>query len=164
MTKNPGLKYVTSPYDDAEMLVAMPALNLDLAVAHVNEADRAGNSWIYGPDPFFDEWFCRAADRAMLTAEKLVETTAFDDPAKAIRMPIERSLIVKVAEAPFGAHPSSCAPDYGFDLHHLKAYSAAVGEDWEGYRAEFVDGVDLAAYTQKVGGGAAISNLPLPVF
>lgn len=79
-------------------------------------------------------------------------------------MPIERSLIEKVVEAPFGAHPTSCGPDYGFDLAHLKTYSAAAGEGWPGYVSEYVEGVDLAAYTDKVGGSASISKLPLPVF
>ncbi|WP_084421492.1 CoA transferase subunit A [Henriciella litoralis] len=161
---SPQLKYIQSPYEDGETLIAMPALNLDLAVAHVNEADRQGNSWIAGPDPFFDEWFCRAAERSFLTAERIVETSAFDDPAKTVRMPIERSLVERVAEARFGAHPSSCSPDYGFDLAHLKAYSDATGEAWAGYRGEFVDGVDLDSYVEKVGGPDAISCLPMPVF
>jgi len=164
LTKNPELKLIKSPYGDGETLVAMPALKLDLAVAHVNEADRHGHSWIAGPDPFFDEWFCRAADRAFLTAERIVETSSFNDPQKAVRMRIERSLVQRVAAAPFGAHPTSCAPDYGFDLKHLKDYSAAAGEGWEDYRAEFIDGVDLPTYTETVGGAEAISKLPLPVF
>lgn len=164
LVRNPGIRLIKSPYEDGETLVAMPALNLDLAVAHVNEADRQGNSWIAGPDPFFDEWFCRAAERAFLTAERIVDTSAFDDPVKAVRMPIERSLIERVAQAPYGAHPTSCGPDYGFDVGHLKAYSAAVDVKWEAYRAEFIDGVDLATYVEKVGGAAAISRLPLPVF
>lgn len=164
LIKNPELRLVQSPYADGETLVAMPALKLDLAVAHVNEADRMGNSWIAGPDPFFDEWFCRAADRAFLTCERLVETSAFNDPAKAVRMPIERSLVERVAEARYGAHPTSCGPDYGFDLAHLKAYSAAAGEGWDAYRAGFIDGVDLAAYIENVGGAETICKLPLPVF
>lgn len=164
LAHNPQLKFIKSPYEDGETLVAMPALNIDVTVAHVNEADRQGNSWIAGPDPFFDEWFCRAANRSFLTAERIVETSAFDDPAKAVRMPIERSLIEKVVEAPFGAHPTSCGPDYGFDLAHLKTYSAAAGEGWPGYVSEYVEGVDLDAYTDKVGGSASISKLPLPVF
>ena len=161
---NPDIKMVKSPYDDGEELVAMPAINLDIAVAHVNEADQRGNSWIAGPDPFFDEWFCRAAQTSFLTTEKLVETSEFDDPNKAVRMPIERSLVSKVAVARYGAHPTSCAPDYGFDLQHLKAYSASAGEGWSDYRVEYVDGVNLEEYISKVGGSESIDNLPLPIF
>ena len=54
---NPSLRTVTSPYDDGEELVAMPALRLDAAVVHVNRADANGSGQILGPDPFFDELF-----------------------------------------------------------------------------------------------------------
>lgn len=164
LTKNPQLKYVKSPYDDGETFVAAPALNMDIAICHVNKADKQGNSWIAGPDPFFDEWFCRAADRSFLTCDELVDTSQFDDPHVAVRMPIERSLVQKVVEAPFGAHPTSCGPRYGIDVKHLKEYSAAAGEGWAAYRDEYISGVDLPTYTNKVGGGEAIEKLPLPVF
>jgi glutaconate CoA-transferase subunit A len=36
---SPKLKLVTSPYADAEKLVAMPALKLDVALLHVNKSD-----------------------------------------------------------------------------------------------------------------------------
>ena len=163
LAKNPDIKLVRSPYGE-ETLVAMPALKPDIAICHVNKADAAGNSWIAGPDPFFDEWFARAADRTFLTTEEVVETTAFDDPDIALRMPIERSLVAGVAHAPFGAHPTSCGPSYGIDTQHLHAYGKAAGEGWAAYRAEFVDGVDEAAYVESVGGADAVRALPLPVF
>ena len=47
MPVNPSLRTVISPYDDAEELVAMPALRLDAALIHVNRADATG----VGPDP-----------------------------------------------------------------------------------------------------------------
>ena len=80
LTANPEIKTITSPYADGEILVAMPALPIDVAICHVNEADALGNSRISGPDPFFDEWLCRAAGQAFLTTEALVDTEAFNDP------------------------------------------------------------------------------------
>ena len=163
LTHNPHLTMVTCPYSGEE-LVAMPAIKLDVALAHVNKADKMGNSWIYGPDPFFDEWFARAADAAYLTCEELVETAAFNDPVEAVRMPIERPLVKGVAVAPCGAHPTSCAPAYGADVKHMKTYSAAAKEGWDDYLAAYVTGKDQAAYVDAVGGEAAIRSLPLPVF
>ena len=55
LAHSPELKLVTSPYSDAETLVAMPALNLDVALLHVNKSDEKGNTQIIGPDPFFDD-------------------------------------------------------------------------------------------------------------
>ena len=40
LAKNPALKTVASPYDDGEVYVAMPALKLDVALLHVNAAER----------------------------------------------------------------------------------------------------------------------------
>ncbi len=45
----PELRTVTSPYDDGEELVAMPALRLDAAVVHVNRADARGPGRSSGP-------------------------------------------------------------------------------------------------------------------
>ena len=160
MTYNPHIKTIKSPYSE-DHYIAMPAINLDVALCHVSEADQRGNSWIGGPDMFFDEWFCRAADKAYLTCERLVETSAFNDDHKILRMPIERNLVVGVAEVLFGAHPTSCGPDYGIDVAHLKAYSATAKEGWEDYVSEFVQVDD---YVKSVGGAEQIRSLPLPAF
>ena len=164
LTTNPELKTVTSPYADGETLVAMPALPIDLAICHVSAADALGNSRVDGPDPFFDEWICRAADRAFLSTEVLVDTSAFNDPMIALQMPIERSLVQGVALAPYGAHPTSCAPRYGMDVQHLRAYSAAAKGGWRDYLERYVRGKGLAAYLAEVGGAEAVSALPPPVF
>lgn len=164
LTTNPELKTVASPYEDGETLVAMPALPVDVAVCHVNEADALGNSRISGPDPFFDEWLCRAAQRAFLTTEAVVETSAFNAPLIALQMPIERSLVQGVALAPYGAHPTSCAPKYGMDIAHLREYSATAKGEWPAYLERYVTGKNLDAYLSGVGGAEAIGALPLPIF
>src|ERR1044072_3288368 len=43
MRVNPALRTITSPYEDGETFVAMPALRLDAALVHLNRADRRGN-------------------------------------------------------------------------------------------------------------------------
>jgi len=164
LTTNPEIKTIVSPYDDGEEFVAMPALKPDVAICHVNEADIIGNSRISGPDPFFDEWFCRAADAAYLTAEAIVETEAFNDPMIALQMPIERNLVMGVAHAPCGAHPTSCGPEYGIDVGHLTSYNGLAKEGLDNYLADHVTGKDLASYIEGVGGETAIRALPLPVF
>ena len=160
LTYNPEIKLIKDPYT-GESLVAMPALKLDVALCHVSEADEWGNSYSGGPDQFFDEWFCRAADRAYLTAEKIVDTSAFDDDLKISRMRIERNVVTGVAHAPFGAHPTSSAPDYGMDIKHFKAYNAATGDGWQAYYDTFVNCDD---YLSAAGGEAHVRALPLPVF
>ena len=163
LTTNPEIKMIKSPYGDEE-LVAVPALPVDVAVCHVNQADVLGNSRISGPDPFFDEWLCRAAGKAFLTTEEIVPTDAFNDPLIVLQMPIERNLVHGVALAKHGAHPTSCAPGYGIDVEHLRRYSAAAKGGWADYFGEFVQGRDLPEYLAMVGGADRIDALPLPVF
>ena len=63
MRVNPGLKTVTDPYGGEELL-AVPALKLDAALVHLNVADARGNAAFHGPDLYFDDLFCQAADKA----------------------------------------------------------------------------------------------------
>ena len=162
---NPELKTIQSPYDDGETLLAMPALELDAALIHANQADLRGNCQILGPDPFFDDLFCRAAKKAFVSCERIVETQKFHTAGCIHTILLDRSIVDGVVEAPFGAQPTSCAPDYGIDEAHLKTYSAAAKgeggfEDY--YRKFLVDGHD--AYVKAVGGADQITALSLPVF
>ena len=51
MKLNPELRTVRSPYADGEELVAMPALELDVALVHMNRADARGNGAVPRPRP-----------------------------------------------------------------------------------------------------------------
>lgn len=164
---NPGLRTVTSPYEDGEVLLAMPALKLDVALLHVHRADRRGNTRLYSPDPFFDELFARAADRCYVSCEELVDGLATDE-ADARFNPFERNLVNGVVVARGGAHPTSHVSiqggGYGWDAAHLKRYcDAAEQEDgWAKYVAEFL-GTSEADYQKTVGGPDKILALPRQV-
>ncbi len=161
---NPEIATIRSPYGDGEMLLAMPALPLDVALVHVDHADERGNGQILGPDPYFDDLFCAAATRRFVSCERIVPTEEFLARGCVHTLVLNRTHVDGVIEAPFGAHPSACAPAYGIDVEHLKTYAAAVGpEKWPAYRARYVD-VDPAAYVAAVGGAARIAALPPPVF
>jgi len=161
MTVNPSLRTVRSPYDDGEELVAMPALTLDAALVHVNRADPRGNGQCLGPDPYFDDLFCRAAKKRFVSCERVVP--ALDGPPESVRL--HRLMVDGVVEAPLGAHPTACVPEYGIDLEHLERYAASAksAEAFADYRRSFVD-VDDRAYVEAVGGAARIRALPPPVF
>lgn len=160
---DPRLRTVKSPYDDGETLIAMPAIKPDVALLHVHRADEKGNVLTLSPDPFFDELMARAADRTFVTAEQIVPTADLGLPGNGRYHLVERSLISGVAHAPFGAHPTSAAPDYQLDLAHLKAYAAAEGEAWDAYRQRYV-AADEGAYLAAVGGADAIRAIPAPIY
>jgi glutaconate CoA-transferase subunit A len=125
---NPELRTVTSPYDDGEVLVAMPALELDAAFVHLNRADTNGNGQILGPDPFFDELFLGAAARRFVTAEKVVAPGALLDEGPIQTVTVSRLLTDAVAEVPGGAHFTSCPPDYDRDEAFQKQYAASAAD------------------------------------
>ena len=162
LTHNPELKFVTSPYSDEESLVAMPALNLDVALLHVNKSDEKGNTQIVGPDPFFDELFARAATKTFISSEELVSTQELGGKEGAFFNRFERSLVTGVVHSAFGAHPTSCAPNYGFDMKHLKEYSDAA-KSFEEYSSKYMNKTH-EEYIDSVGGSEAIKNIPLPQF
>ena len=148
---NPQLRTVTSPYDDGEELVAMPALHLDAAIIHVNRADAAGSGQILGPDPFFDELYLGAAERRFVTTERLIPTEQFASEGPLQTMNISRLLTDLVVETPGGAHFTACVPDYGRDEAFQKEYVAAAGDPdaWSAFRQRFLD-VDEEGYQSAV--------------
>lgn len=127
MRVNPGLRTVTSPYDDGETFVAVPALRLDAALVHVNRADRQGNGQYLGPDPYFDDLFCEAADTAYLSCERVVDTAELTKEAAPQSLLIGRHTVTGVVEAPNGAHFTSCAPDYARDEAAQREYATTPG-------------------------------------
>lgn len=153
MRVNPGLRTVTSPYDDGETFVAVPALRLDAALVHVGRADRQGNGRYLGPDPYFDDLFCEAADTAYLSCERIVDTAELTKEAAPQSLLIKRHTVTGVVEAPNGAHFTSCAPDYGRDEAFQKAYATTP---WADFAARFLGG-DEQAYQSAVREGERTS-------
>ena len=136
------LQTVRSPYPTPqngsghEELIAMPALRLDAAFAHLNLGDKHGNAAYTGIDPYFDDLFLMAADRRLLSVERIVST---EDLVKAVApqaLLVNRMMVDHIVEAPGGAHFTTNAPDYGRDEKFQRLYAQAAADDatW----AEFV--------------------------
>lgn len=163
LVNNPDLKTVTSPYDEGhghEELVAVPALRLDVALLHLNRADRHGNATYLGPDPYFDDLFAMAADKTYLCVEQIVDTAGLTVDTPVQRLLLSRMLVDGVVETPNGAHFTTCTPDYERDEKFQRAYvKAASGtdEDWAEFSARFLDGDEesyqaaVAAFAQEAG-------------
>ncbi len=126
MKINPELARVKSPYEDGEELVAMPALELDVALIHMNRADALGNGQFLGPDPYFDDLFCLAAKRRFMSCERIIPTEDFQKEGSIHTVKINRMMIDGVIEARGGAHFTECPPDYGRDEAFQKEYAATA--------------------------------------
>ncbi|MBC2959062.1 CoA transferase subunit A [Nocardioides deserti] len=155
LVNQPWIRTVTSPYDEGhghEELVAVPALRLDVALVHMNRADKHGNATYLGPDPYFDDLFCMAADRAFVSCEQVVDTAGLTVDTPVQRLLLSRMMVSGVVETLNGAHFTTCTPDYERDERFQKAYAAAAGgsdEDWAAFEQRFLSG-DEDAYQAAV--------------
>jgi glutaconate CoA-transferase subunit A len=147
MRVNPHLRTVTSPYEDGEEFVAVPALRMDAALVHLNRADRFGNGQYLGPDPYFDDLFCEAADTAYVSCEQLVDTADLAKAGPPQSLLVGRHSVAGVVETPNGAHFTSCVPDHGRDEAFQKLYATTP---WPEFAARFLSGPDEQAYQSAV--------------
>jgi glutaconate CoA-transferase subunit A len=151
LTVNPGLKTVKDPYG-VEELVAMPALELDVALVHANIGDEKGNAALTGPDPYMDDLFCLAAKKAYVSVERVVPSEDLLKEAGCLHtLTIHRYMTHGVVEAPNGAHFTECPPEYNRDEAFQKHYAASAGdpETWAAFEERFLK-VDEAGYQAEV--------------
>ena len=141
------LKTVRSPYttgEGYEELVAMPALRLDAAFAHLNLGDRHGNAAYTGIDPYFDDLFLMAADHRYLSVERVVSTEELVKAVPPQALLVNRMMVDKVVEAPNGAHFTTAAPDYGRDEKFQRHYASAAAEEstWQEFVETYLSGTE----------------------
>lgn len=155
LTVNPSLQLVSNPYGEGEF-VAMPALRLDVALIHMNRADERGNGQFLGPDLYFDDLFCLAADRAYMSCERIVPTESLLDEGPVHTLRINRWMVAGVIESPGGAHFTSCVPDYERDEAFQREYAAAAkhADAWSAFFATYLD-VPEDEYQAAVRAGAS---------
>jgi len=116
------LRTVRDPWTGEEIYV-VPALRPQWAILHVQEADAQGNARIFG-SPGYDLLMARAADRIILTTERVVASEEL------ARMPeltaISDLTVAAVVEVPGGARPGDCAGCYDVDEAGVRRYLEAV--------------------------------------
>lgn len=124
---------IADPYT-GQLVVAVPALIPDVAIIHVQEADALGNARIVGTR-FEDVLMAQAAEHVIITAERIIDGSAFEANPEQVAIP--GFMVHAVVEAPRGAWPMSCAGEYDFDADYLSAY-VAVARHHDAVRA-FID-------------------------
>jgi acyl CoA:acetate/3-ketoacid CoA transferase alpha subunit len=140
-------------------LLLLRALQPDVAVVHVQQADAEGNARIYGPRWDNDE-AVRAAQRVIVLADEIVSTDYLRQEPERTVIPGFR--VAMVVHAPYGAHPTSLYRYYDYDAAHLREYVAAAKDPpaLDAYLARYVHDVDdHFAYLDRVGGLARLAEL-----
>ena len=115
---------ITCPFT-GERLLAIRAIVPDVAIIHVLRADAAGNCQVEGPMAC-DPELARAAGRVVVTCEEIVETEVIARNPATTHIP--GFLVDAVIEAPFGAHPTTHIPRYGFDAWAVMEYADACAD------------------------------------
>ena len=132
ITQLPDTAQIDCPFT-GQKLVLVPALNPDFALIHVQRCDAYGNAQIDGL-PFMDVDLAIAADRVILTTERIVSNDQIRRAPDQTKIPF--IAVEAVVEAPFGSAPHECYGLYEPLFAHLDAYAAQMRKDPEdGVRA-----------------------------
>jgi glutaconate CoA-transferase subunit A len=147
---NPLIKRVIDPYSGRE-LIAVPALNPDVAIIHVQRADKDGNAHLWGIIGEQKE-VAFAAKRVLLSAEEIVnEAVIRSDPNRTL---IPGFIVSAVCHVPGAAHPSYAQGYYDRDNDFYMKWDkiSENAETVKAYLDEWVYGVkDRLEYWQKLG-------------
>ncbi len=112
------IKEMECPYT-GDKLALVPALNPDVAILHTQRCDPYGNVQSEGL-PFMDEDIALAADKVIITTERIVSN---DQVRRAPdRTTIPFFCVDAVVETPYGCLPHECYGQYEPDFHHMDKY------------------------------------------
>ena len=120
---NPGFRSVTCPFT-GETLVAVPALNPDVAIVHAQRADRDGNVLLEGIVGVQKEAVLAAA-RAIVTVEEVVDRF---EPRHVNACVLPHWTVTAIAVVPGGAAPSYAFGYYARDNRYYRAWDAISRE------------------------------------
>jgi glutaconate CoA-transferase, subunit A len=133
-------------------LHAVRALSPDVAIVHLQRADRDGNAHCWGNFGVMIE-AVRAARKVIVVAEEIVDTEVISsDPNRTV---IPGFLVSAVVECRYGAHPSPVQGHYGRDHAFFRQYHEQTKSktDSEAWLQRWVRGVtDRSAYMNQLGG------------
>ncbi len=147
---NERIREVACPYT-GERLATVPALNPDVAIIHVQRADRDGNCQVWGLLGVQKE-AAFAAAKVIVVAEEIVDEGVIRaDPNRTL---LPGFIVAAVVHEPWGCHPSFAQGYYDRDNDAYVAWRE-ISQDaakLEAWLDEWVYGVaDRAEYVRKLG-------------
>jgi glutaconate CoA-transferase subunit A len=149
-SRGPQFSRVACPFTGEE-LVAVRAIQPDVAILHVQRADREGNVHLWGNFGVMRE-AAFAAGKVILTCEEIVDhEIILSDPNRNV---IPGFVVASVVHEPFGAHPSPAQgyarrdDDFYFEYHK----ESRSREGFERWLEKYVLGVkNHRAFLQLLG-------------
>ena len=121
-------------------VVLVPAINPDVTIVHVQQADAQGTARIAGLT-FADVEQAKAARHVIVTCEQLVATETLRENPDMNQLPF--FCVDAVVHVPMGAYPTACYRHYDYDPVYLNDYRDHAADDdrFRAYLDHFVYGV-----------------------
>jgi len=136
--KYSGAMVVEDPFT-GEPVCLMPALNPDVALIHVHQADVYGNCRIFGTNLFALE-AAMASKKVIVSTEEIVDTEEFRKQPQKTTIPYY--CVDAVVHVPFGAYPGCMPGRYELDLEHIGMVNSIKNdEEMKKYLDEYIYGV-----------------------
>ncbi len=147
---NPNIKRIPDPFGGKDV-IAVRALNPDVAIVHVQRADQEGNSHLWGIIGEQKE-AAFAAKKVILTTEELVDGSVIrSDPNRTM---IPGIVVSAVCHVPFACHPSYAQGYYDRDNDFYLQWDkvSETEKNVQSWLEEWVFGVkDREEYWRKLG-------------
>jgi glutaconate CoA-transferase subunit A len=118
-----------------ETLLAVPPIKPDVTLLHAARSDAYGNVQHVGGPGWLDLFLHRAADRTVVSVERVVAVDETRRDPWATTIPS----VDAVVRAPWGAHPFASRGFYLQDHDHVRAYLDAATSEDGAVLARFVD-------------------------
>lgn len=151
--KYSGAKVTEDPFSEKPVAL-VPAVNPDVALIHVHEADIYGNARCYGPGVSPLET-AQAARRVIISTDKIIEHDAIRQAPSKTTIPYY--LVDAVVYAPFGCWPGGLPGVYELDIDHFMDFLSKTSsqEAMDEYMDEYIYSVesDTEMFERRVGWG-----------
>lgn len=150
-------KLIEDPYT-GQPTVIVPALNPDVAIIHVHQADVYGNARIFGAG-ITDVESALASRKVVISAEEIIDTEDVRHNPGLTKIPFYA--VDAVVHAPFGAYLGECPGRYASDTEHVgEVFTAMNGGTLDAYLDKWVRSYECEeAMLEQAVGRARLASL-----
>ena len=156
---NTSLKTMTCPFS-GDILTAVRAINPDVAIVHLQRADKFGNAHAWGNLGLTRD-ACLASRHIIITAEEIVDPEVISRDPNRVVTPGFR--VSAVAHASWGGHPSPVPGYYNRDHQAFIDYrnQSKTSDDFAEWKKYWVDNVHSSQHYTELLGDKRIAELAI---
>jgi glutaconate CoA-transferase, subunit A len=143
-------------------VVLLPSVSPDVVFVHGHRGDSHGNVQVEGATSVIEEQ-ARAGKTVLATVEQIVDSAALK--AAPHHTVVPGMLVSRIAEVPYGAHPTGMYRLYDADYQHIREYVDASRDEqrFAAYLEEVTAG-GHRAYLERIGVRRLLELRPDPYF